>query len=140
MHNVTFAALLTAATFVFPAAAQDNCPLQQAQHVDASLQMGPEQACGSIEYQIGGLSVQSHRGGCPLFAIYTPPHDVAAPSQRRTRVESVALQPITQVFFRCEQEWFLFFPIGSSCAFDRTVNVGTVAVLVTRECAIPVAE
>lgn len=136
----SFAARLLAALLPFAATAQGNCPCEQAQHRDAALQMGPEQSCGSIEYQIAGISVQSVRGGCPLFAIYTPPHDVAVPGPRRTLVDSVALQPITQVFFRCEQEWFLFFPVGSSCAYDRTVHVGTVALLVTRECRDPAPE
>jgi hypothetical protein len=134
MLHRSLAALFAAATLVSSTTAQDSCPHQVARHVEASLQIGPEQACGSVEYQIGGLSVQTGRGGCPLFAIYTPPHDLAVPGERRTRVESVALQPITQVFFRCQQDWFLFFPVGSSCTLDRTVNVGTVAVLVTRQC------
>ncbi|MBM4061372.1 MAG: hypothetical protein FJ265_09815 [Planctomycetes bacterium] len=126
-------ALLTA-TVSFPLAAQEHCPYQQAHHVEADLQFGPAMGCGGVKWQFGNVAVSTEKQGCPLFVVYTPPHDVAVPSTRPVYVDSIALQPITQVFFQCTQEWFLFFPIGSACAFDRQINVGTVSLLVTRAC------
>ncbi len=114
--------------------AQDNCPMVQAEHRAADLLLGPAQRCGGIDYQLGNITVSTMRDGCPLFSIYTPPHDVAVPSVRRTMVDSLVLQPITKVAFRCQQDWFLIIPIGSACVFDRQLNVGTVTLLLTRPC------
>lgn len=135
VSSLLFALLLAPLASLQPSLrAQDNCPMVQAEHRPADLQYGPAQRCGGIDYQLGNVTVSTMRDGCPLFSIYTPPHDVAVPSLRRTMVDSVAMQPITKVSFRCQQDWFLIFPIGSACVFDRQLNVGTVLLLVTRPC------
>lgn len=134
MFPRSFAAASLAALCSLPLAAQTECPRQQAQPVPADLQYGPTQRCGSIDYQFGGLTVSAGKDGCPLFVIYTPPHDIAVPSEQRTQVVSTALQPITKSFFDCKQDWFLFIPVGTSCAFRGQFNVGTVQLLVTTSC------
>ena len=116
------------------AAAQTTCPMQTTQNVPGDLTYGPSQSCGGIDYQIGDVHVATSRGGCPLFVIHTPPHQIAVPSPMRTFVDVVAQVPITQVTFRCETRWLLIVPIGSSCVADKQLNVGTVQQLVTRPC------
>jgi hypothetical protein len=114
--------------------AQDNCPMQTTQNVPANLTYGPSQSCGGIDYHIGELQVSTMRGSCPLFVIYTPPHQIAVPSPLRTFVDVVGQVPITKVTFRCDTRWFLILPVGSSCIADQHLNVGSVQQLVTRPC------
>jgi hypothetical protein len=127
-------AMLLAAVFSFSLVAQDNCPFERTAHLEAELKLGPAQGCGGVSYQVGGVSVSTVRDGCPLFSIYTPPHDIAVRSTSRTMIQCLSLQPITKVIFSCAQDWFLIFPIGSSCSFVQQLNVGTVPVLVSQPC------
>ncbi|MCC7064306.1 MAG: hypothetical protein IT456_15960 [Planctomycetes bacterium] len=114
--------------------AQDNCPFERTQHIEANIQHGPAQNCGGVNYQVGGVSVTTARDGCPLYAIYTPPHDVAVRSTNRTSVQVVSLQPITKVIFECRDDWFLIFPIGSTCVYSRQVNLGSVPLCLSQPC------
>ena len=127
-------AVTLAAALATSLAAQDNCPRQTTQHVPEDLTYGPLQRCGGIDYRIGDVQIATIRDACPLFVVYTPPHDVVVPSPLRTQVDIVAQQPITKVTFRCETQWFLFLPIGSYCLADQKINVGVVPLLLTRPC------
>ncbi len=131
-------ALSCALAFAATSTAQDSCPMQTTQHVPADLTYGPDQHCGGINYSLGDVQISTIRGSCPLFVVYTPPHDIVVPSPLRTMVDTAAQLPITKVTFRCVKEWFLFLPIGSVCVADKQLNVGVVHLLLTRPCP-PVA-
>lgn len=115
---------LMAATAAFSFASTlsaQSCPRQQAQDVPLNIQYGAPQNCGSVSYSFGGVNVSSGMTGCPLFVLITPPHQVAAPSDRKTRTEVVGQVPVTIHYFTCEQDWFVIIPLGSSCTF-RSMN------------------
>lgn len=137
MNVRSIAATLFTLPLVLSLGAQDNCPHEKTQHVAANLQAGPAQTCGGVDYKLGDLRVSTIQDGCLQFVIYTPGHDVAVPSPHATMVEVVSLQPITTVVFGCKQDWFLFFPIGSSCALESQTNSGSVPLMVTRPCELP---
>ncbi len=132
------ASVLSFLLCIAPAAAQDDCPMQTTQHVNENVTYGPPQTCGGFTYTFGNLQLSTLRDACPLFVVYTPPHDLAVPSPNRTMVDVAAQMPITKVTFRCVTEWLLVLPIGSTCIADRTFVVGQVPQLVTRPCP-PVA-
>lgn len=134
MSSRVLTQLVCAMAIAAAAAAQDTCPMQTTQHVAGDVTYGPPQRCGGIDYQIGDVQISTMRDGCPLFAIYVPPHDVAVASATRTQVDVVGTLPITQLTFRCDTRWFLVVPIGSSCIADKQLNVGTVQQLLSRPC------
>lgn len=117
--------------------AQGSCPHEKTQHVEASLQTGPAQKCGGVDYKLGDLRVSTIQDGCLQFAIYTPGHEIAVSAPYETLVEVTSLEPVTTMTFGCKQDWFLFFPIGSSCALERQTNTGSVRLMVTRPCELP---
>lgn len=131
----SIAAILSAALFGSSLAAQGDCPMERTENVPANIATGPAQGCGGLDYDLGGVRVATVQNNCPLFVIYTPPHQIAVESKHRTQVASVALSPITKVVFRCQTRWFLIFPVGSTCAFAHQLNVGSVQLLVTQPCA-----
>lgn len=132
---------IAATLFTFPLAlslsAQGNCPHEKTQHVEATLKTGPAQKCGGVDYKLGDLHVSTIQDGCLQFAIYTPGYDIAVTSPHATMVEVVSLQPVTTMAFGCKQDWFLFFPIGSSCALMSQTTGGSVPLMVTRPCELP---
>lgn len=123
--------LLVSGTSVF---AQDNCPMEATRREPLAVFQGPAQNCGGLDWNLGGVQVSSVRDACPLFVIVTPAHDVAVRSTQRTQVEPIATVPVTKVTFVCDDDYFLFFHIGSSCVFGRQLNVGMVHLMVTRPC------
>lgn len=137
MNFRSLAATLFPFALALSLGAQGNCPREKTQHVAANLETGPAQKCGGVEYKLGDLRVATIQDGCLQFVIITPPHDVAVPSPQATMLEVVSLQPITTVVFGCKKDWFLFFPIGSSCSFESQTNNGSVPLMVTRPCELP---
>ncbi|HEX5050520.1 MAG TPA: hypothetical protein VFZ65_01995 [Planctomycetota bacterium] len=133
MNARTRGCMLVAMLGVGPASAQ--CPNERTQAVPADLEIGAAQDCGGFQYRIAGVQVNSSDGGCPVFVIYTPPHEIAVASSEGTKVEPTgAPSPITMASFKCQTNWFLFVPIGSSCVLDRVVNLGFVPHLHTVPC------
>jgi hypothetical protein len=129
------AATTIAAVLAMPLSAQETCPNERTDHVAAQVTIGPLQSCGGFNYQIGGVQVGTPQNGCPLFVIYTPPHEVAVTTKAETKVTATGkASPITMVSFVCSTDWFLFIPTGSTCSLDRTVNIGSVERLVTVAC------
>jgi hypothetical protein len=121
--------------FAALAAAQDNCPYERVKTVEASWKLGPGVDCGGgISLQIGGTQVKSSPKSCPLFVIITPQHDEAQSSSTRTQVVPVGTVPQTIAFFDCKCDYFLFICVGSSCVFDRAMNIGQLQLLRTEPC------
>src|SRR5690606_10151089 len=106
-----------------PLAAQDNCPMEATRRVPLDVLHGPQQSCGGIDWQIGGVQVSTVRDSCPLYVIVTPAHDIAVTSKQRTQVEPIATLAVTKVVFACRPDYFLFFHIGSTCVFSQQLNV-----------------
>jgi hypothetical protein len=134
MNTRSLIALALAALFHATMVAQDNCPKEQAQRIDASSQYGISNTCAGIHYQIGDVQITTPSTGCPSHVLYTPAHSIAVPSRGRTQVRAVAQDPVTLVTFHCVRDWLLFIPIGSQCVVKSTQSVGTVLQLVTEPC------
>jgi len=134
MNMQSIAAKLFAVFFTLSLVAQNNCPMEKAENVPADLLIGPAYDCGGLNYFIGGVQITTAQNGCPLFVIYTPPHQKAVESRLLTQVAHVGSAPITKTFFKCVTRWFLFIPIGSACVFSNQVNVGSVQLLITQGC------
>ncbi len=134
--NMRFLLAMTLATFpAMPLLAQDNCPKERTKNVPADVTIGPLQNCGGFSYQIGGVQVGTPQNGCPLFVIYTPPYEIAAPSEAETKVVPMgAPSPVTMASFVCTTDWFVIIPIGTTCVLDKTVTIGAVGHLVTVGC------
>ncbi|MBZ0150126.1 MAG: hypothetical protein K8J09_01240 [Planctomycetes bacterium] len=127
--------MLFTAVFAVGAAAQ-NCPKERTLDVPASVTFGPVQNCGDINYRLPGISLSTVPNGCPMFLIYTPPHQVAVPSDNLTQVVSTSTSAITLATFRCQTRWLIIIPIGSNCVLDQQKNVGVVQTLVTAPCQL----
>lgn len=119
-------AMLTAALASAPLLAQAGCTWERVRTVPGSWTSGPLASCDSVlTFDFGGVSIRQQQSGCPLFVLVTPQHEVPERSERATRVRAFAQAPVTTLFFRCEHEYFLIFPIGSACAyFDRAITGG----------------
>lgn len=115
---------LMAATAAFSFASTllaQGCPRTQAQEVPLNVQYGAPQNCGSVSYTFGGVNVSSGATGCPLFVLIVPAHQVAVPSDRKTKAEVVGQVPVTIHYFTCAQDWLVIIPWGSTCTF-RSMN------------------
>ena len=139
MHSVrSFALRIAAATALVTAAlaAQAGCPYERALTVAPSWRMGPALPCDTgIQVDLPGVRINPQGVACPLFVIITPTHEIAEPSDRRTRTVEVRLDPERTAFFQCTPHWFLFFSRASTCDVDQIVVTGNVQRLVTEACA-----
>jgi len=119
-------ALLGAALASTSLEAQAGCTWERARTVAGSWTSGPLASCDSVlTFEFGGVVIRQQQAGCPLFVLVTPQHEVAERSERATRARAFAQAPVTTLFFRCEHEYFLIFPIGSACTyFDRAITGG----------------
>lgn len=118
-----------------PLAAQGNCPRKQASHVPAAWQIGVTVDCGGITIAAGGGSYNSTVRGCPLSAVFLPPHEIEAPSAQDTQVQVIGNSPIELFTYECHSDWFLFIKIGSSCLAQGHQNMGQLPRLATAPCA-----
>jgi hypothetical protein len=120
-----------------PAArAQDNCPMQTTESQPDHLLTGPMSNCKGIDLRIGSLVVSTPQNTCPTFVVYTPAHETAIASKNRTMVDVLSSHAVLLLRFDCQQDWFLIFPIGSSCVLESTRNIGMVHRMVARPCAV----
>lgn len=131
----TFQVLAVILGLAASAVAQDSCPYERVKTIAADWTLGPTVDCGGgIDVQIANSHVKSGPKVCPLFVIITPQHDQAQPSSTRTQVRQVGTVPQTIAFFNCKCDYFLFICVGSSCVFDRSMNVGQLPLLRTEPC------
>jgi hypothetical protein len=128
------AAITVAASLCLSAVAQLDCPRERTKVIPAATTFGPPQNCPGAGFQLGGVQLQFPANTCPLHLIYTPAHEIAAPSDADTMVRMVAQDPITMVAFKCERSYFVIIPWGSTCVVDRVFNIGTVLRLTTVPC------
>ena len=131
--------LMTAAALVFglQLAAQSSCPKEFAENQPGRIEDGASQNCGSVTYSFGGVTVTTTNGGCPLFALITPPHQKAARTNMETMVQVTGTVPVTMHYFVCVTRYWLFIPIGTSCQFDRMVVAYSLDRLTTIPCPAP---
>lgn len=106
--------------------AQAGCTWERARTVPGSWAIGPLANCDSLlSFEFGGMVIRQQQAGCPLFVVVTPQHEVPERSDRATRVRPIEQAPVTTLFFRCDREYFLIFPIGSACVYyDRAITGG----------------
>lgn len=126
-----------AATLATSLAAQVPCPMQTTQHVPESISNGPTQDCSGLDIEVIEVGVRLDGNECPTWMVHTPPHDIAVPSAHQTYVEVLHTLPITMTTFQCMTRWFLFIPIGTSCAASKPTNVGYVYSMLARPCLPP---
>lgn len=114
-----------------------GCPHQGIRPVPSKLTFGPFQECGtSVDVRIRGVHLRNPLNGCPMFAIYEPPHDKPTPKKNfRTKFDRNL--PIVMIRMECSSDWLLGFipiPIGSSCKIIDTKNIGWVSNYVEFQC------
>ena len=126
-------ATLVAVLFPLSLLAQ-GCPREVTKHIGADIEYGPLTACTGIDYKLGNVTISTTQTGCPTFAIYTPPHEVADATLAETKVNVVAQVPITLISFRCDRSYLIFIPLSSSCVVASTSSIGTVLRMVTVPC------
>ncbi len=136
--NWRFVPTLLSAAFLLASVVAQDCPREKAESRPASSHNGPPGNCSGIEYEVGGIRVSSKTVACPTFVIFTPPHDVAAASNKETYAHVTASLPITMIKFECEREYLIIIPLGLKCVAGATQNVGFVRLMETRPC--PVAQ
>ena len=129
--------LLAAALVSTSLHAQSGCPWERARTVPGSWTSGPLANCDSVlTFEFGGVAIRQQHAGCPLFVIVTPQHEVAERSDRATRARAFAQAPVTTLFFHCDHEYFLIFPIGSTCAYHDRAVTGGVDRMQTESCEV----
>lgn len=132
-----FVSAMTLAVLTLGAAlvGQDNCPRERAQRVEARHDVGPIVSCstGAI-LNIGGVQIGNQPNTCPLFVVLFPQHDRAEASTLRTRVQNTGNAPVSVAWFQCERRWFLFIPVDTVCAHQRTDTLYTLPLLTTVPC------
>jgi hypothetical protein len=133
MHWKSIVAAAAACSFALPAAAQ-SCPRERAQGVPLDVTYGPPQGCGSVTYAFAGVTLTGTKPDCPLFIVFTPAHDIAAPTSSETMVEVTSTVPVTVHYFRCDTDWLIVIPIGSSCVFQNMATLGARNLLRTIPC------
>ena len=126
-------AALAAVLFPLSLLAQ-SCPREMTQHVPANIAYGPLTACTGIDYKFGGVAISTTQSGCPTFAVYTPPHEIAVSTTAETKVNVAAQVPITLITFSCDRSYLIFIPLSSSCIVSSTASIGTVLRLITVPC------
>ena len=126
-------AALAAVLFPLSLLAQ-ACPREMTQHVPAHIDYGPMTACSGIDYKLGNVVISTAQSGCPTFAVYTPPHEIAASTTAETKVSVAAQVPITLITFTCDRSYLIFIPLSSSCIVASTTSIGTLLRLVTVSC------
>lgn len=136
--NWRFVPTLLSAAFLLTSLVAQDCPREKAESRPATIQNGPPGNCSGLEYEVGGIRVATKNVVCPTFAIFTPPHDVAAASTKATYAHVTGSLPITMIKFKCEREYFILIPLGLACVAGETQNVGIVRLMETRSC--PVAQ
>jgi hypothetical protein len=113
--------LRVAAALLLPATLMaQGCPHQVARQIGESVTFHGVQSCGSVQVQISGITLSS-ANGCPLMAKYTPAHAVPdyVPTSE-TKVQDLGpAGPTLVISFRCDSDYFLIIPIGSSCVVDQ---------------------
>jgi hypothetical protein len=124
------------ALLALAAAAQTVCPHKQVRHVDAAWFLGPTVNCGGVEITAGAGSYRTSAQGCPLSAVFVPPHDLEEATAADTLVEVVGQVPMEIFNYTCQSSYFLIFKIGSDCTpaghqvgatlpLMRTIGCGT---------------
>lgn len=112
--------LLAATLSLTAVATAQGCARERAKPVPADLTFHGLVDCGGVKFEGPGFQFQTGSQGCPLMAVYTPPHEVVEPATEDTETEPTGQQAVVQLlFFRCERDYLLFFQIGSACVLDQ---------------------
>ena len=135
MNGKLLSTIAAALSLSLSAIAQTNCPRERAVAVPQRVEYGPAVTCPGLTYRMPGLTLQTATG-CPLFVTVTPAHERVERSAELTKVDVVGRDPVQVFFFRCHTTYLLFIPLSSYCAYDTTVNAGTVLRLTTVGCAL----
>jgi hypothetical protein len=115
------------------AVAQKPCPYTKADRIPASEQYGPAAACSGLSFSGHGFKLATATG-CPLFVTLTPQHHDIVPNSQATRAEKIGTREGRILYFRCQTDYVIIIPWGSSCVCDRDVAWGTYLVAATRPC------
>lgn len=118
------------------AVGQGGCPHKEAEHVPETFTFHGAQACAGATINIGGATIQTPGQACPVMGVYTPPneHEVSAGKDKATRVQVVGQAPTRVYHFRCQTDWYLIVPWGSSCRVSTQLNGASVLRMITVPC------
>ncbi len=96
---------------------QDPCPDQTVHTTKTIIHKGSGLGCGTVNVEFADIKVSNGKSkGCPSYVVIIPPYD----GTKRTKDSKTFTRPsgrvkITRLEFTCGTDWFLIFPIGSSC-------------------------
>ena len=122
--------------FSLGAVAIAQCPHQVARQVPEEATFFGGQSCGGVKFMVEGVTLSTPMGSCPLFARYSPPHSVADfnPSSATRVLDAGPAGDTLVIFFKCQTDYLLFIPLGSSCVVDRVVIGAALRNLSTAGC------